>query len=60
MNRQPHSPDTLGRLHDAARARALQLRSEAIDAFFAQLAAGLRRRLAALRPRSGFDRHVEA
>jgi hypothetical protein len=60
MNRQQYSPATLTRLHDEARERALELRREAIDAAFAQLAAAVRRWLAALRVRPGFNAHVEA
>ena len=60
MNRQQISPEALQRIHELARARALQLRNEAIDAFFARCAASVRRALRGLRIRRGFITHVEA
>jgi hypothetical protein len=59
MNRE-YDTETTARIHELARARALQLRREAIDAFFAQCAAAVRRALARPHPRPGYRTQVEA
>lgn len=59
MNRYDDA-ETTARIHELARETALQLRQEAIDAFFAQWAAAVGRALARLRPRAGLRAQVEA
>lgn len=59
MNR-PYDPEAIARVHELARQRALQLRQEAMDAFFARGVAAVRRAFARLRPRPGFTPQVEA